>query len=124
VHPGDGAYEEPVTALSNLRGIRELQLNGERADAIAAGAAAHGGNERGRDNSWAFSGGLMWWRAWSKHKPSGRSNAACLRGGWSREEKNDASEEAATHSNDALSGRGPTEHQETRWTLPAVRLNA
>jgi hypothetical protein len=26
--------------------------------------------------------------------------------------------------NDALSGCGPTEHQETRWILPAVRLNA
>jgi hypothetical protein len=27
-------------------------------------------------------------------------------------------------SNDALSGRGPTEQQETRWSVPAVRLNA
>jgi hypothetical protein len=26
--------------------------------------------------------------------------------------------------NDALSGCGPTEHQETRWSVPAVRLNA
>jgi hypothetical protein len=26
--------------------------------------------------------------------------------------------------NDALSGRGPIQHQETRWPLPAVRLNA
>jgi hypothetical protein len=35
---------------------------------------------------------------------------------------------AAAHypatANDALSGRGPTEHQETRWIFPAVRLNA
>jgi hypothetical protein len=27
-------------------------------------------------------------------------------------------------ANDALSGRGPTEQQETRWSVPAVRLNA
>jgi hypothetical protein len=27
-------------------------------------------------------------------------------------------------SNDALSGCGPTERQETRWSVPAVRLNA
>jgi hypothetical protein len=27
-------------------------------------------------------------------------------------------------SNDALSGRGPKEPQETRWSVPAVRLNA
>jgi hypothetical protein len=27
-------------------------------------------------------------------------------------------------ANDALSGCGPTKHQETRWILPAVRLNA
>jgi hypothetical protein len=26
--------------------------------------------------------------------------------------------------NDALSGRGPIRHQETRWPVPAVRLNA
>jgi hypothetical protein len=33
-------------------------------------------------------------------------------------------DDAAPSSNDALSGRGPTEQQETRWSVPAVRLNA
>jgi hypothetical protein len=41
VHPGDGAHEEPVAALSNLRGMREFKLNGERAHPIAGRTAAH-----------------------------------------------------------------------------------
>jgi hypothetical protein len=35
-----------------------------------------------------------------------------------------AERKPAPESNDALSGCGPTEIQETRWILPAVRLNA
>jgi hypothetical protein len=36
----------------------------------------------------------------------------------------DAASNFPRTANDALSGRGPTERQETRWTVPAVRLNA
>jgi hypothetical protein len=32
--------------------------------------------------------------------------------------------DAAPSSNAALSGRGPIQHQETFWSVPAVRLNA
>jgi hypothetical protein len=41
-----------------------------------------------------------------------------------RERAQGVCDEANVQPNDALSGCGPTEHQETQWILPAVRLNA
>jgi hypothetical protein len=41
-----------------------------------------------------------------------------------RERAQGVCDEANLQPNAALSGRGPTECQETRWPVPAVRLNA
>jgi hypothetical protein len=41
-----------------------------------------------------------------------------------RERAQGVCDEANVQPNAALSGRGPIQHQETRWPVPAVRLNA
>jgi hypothetical protein len=61
-------------------------------------------------------------KAEEPHRGICRARAMALR--HAKRRPPDAARNAPSTANAALSGRGPTEHQQTPWPVPAVRLNA